>query len=174
MGWVLSGAYATTDYDAMDDFARYPELVWLNKHDWVPPWTLAAVCFLVGGWSGLVVGFFLSTIVLWHTTFLVNSVAHVFGRRRYDTHDTSRNSIIVALLTFGEGWHNNHHHYPRSARQGFFWWEVDVTYYVLRALGAIGIVHDLRQPTAAAKNARRLAVARVDAEPARRETVAVD
>src|SRR4051812_30137316 len=127
VGWVLSGAYGTTDYEAMDDFARYPELVWLNKHDWVPPWTLAALCFLIGGWSGLVVGFLLSTIVLWHITFLVNSLAHVFGRRRYETSDTSRNSALVAVLTLGEGWHNNHHHYPKSARQGFSWWEVDVT-----------------------------------------------
>ena len=103
----------------------------------------ASVSFLIGGWSGLFVGFFGSTVLLWHATFSVNSFAHVFGRRRYETNDTSRNSLGVALLTGGEGWHNNHHHYPKSARQGFYWWEIDVTYGVLRMLAWVGLVHDL-------------------------------
>jgi stearoyl-CoA desaturase (Delta-9 desaturase) len=111
----------------------------------------------VAGWSGLVVGFFASTVVLWHVTFSVNSLAHLFGRRRYETPDTSRNSWLVALLAFGEGWHNNHHHYPFSARQGFRWWEIDVTYGVLRALKLLGLVSDLRQPTASARRARLVA-----------------
>ncbi|MGZ8752099.1 MAG: acyl-CoA desaturase [Acidimicrobiia bacterium] len=146
VGWILCDRYGATKYDGIKDFARYPELVWLNKHDWIAPWSLAIVCYLIGGWSGLVVGFFWSTVLLWHATFTVNSVAHVFGRRRYDTTDTSRNSLLVALLTGGEGWHNNHHHYPSSARQGFFWWEIDATYYGLKALSWLGIVKDLRQP----------------------------
>jgi stearoyl-CoA desaturase (delta-9 desaturase) len=146
VGWILCDRYGPTKYDGIKDFARYPELVWLNKHDWIAPWSLAVVCYLIGGWSGLVVGFFWSTVLLWHATFTVNSVAHVFGRRRYDTTDTSRNSLLVALLTGGEGWHNNHHHYPSSARQGFFWWEIDVTYYGLKALSWVGIVKDLRRP----------------------------
>lgn len=146
VGWILCDRYSATKYEGIKDFARYPELVWLDKHDWIAPWSLAIACYLIGGWSGLVVGFFWSTVLLWHATFAVNSVAHVFGRRRYDTTDTSRNSLLVSLLTGGEGWHNNHHHYPSSARQGFFWWEIDATYYALLALSWVGIAKDLRVP----------------------------
>ena len=100
-------------------------------------------------------GFFVSTVALWHATFLVNSLAHVMGRRRFVTNDTSRNSAIIAALTMGEGWHNNHHHYPASARQGFYWWEYDVSYYVLRALAAVRVVHSVKVPNAKAlENAR--------------------
>jgi stearoyl-CoA desaturase (Delta-9 desaturase) len=144
VGWILCDRYGSTDREEIKDFARYPELVWLNRHDWIGPWALGFACWLIAGWSGLVVGFFLSTVLLWHSTFLVNSLAHVFGRRAYDTDDTSRNSLLVALLTGGEGWHNNHHRYPSAARQGFRWWQIDPTYYMLRALAAIGIVRDLR------------------------------
>jgi stearoyl-CoA desaturase (delta-9 desaturase) len=106
-------------------------------------------CFVIGGWSGLVVGFVWSTVLCWHATFTVNSLAHVFGRRRYATGDTSRNSAVIALITLGEGWHNNHHHHQASARQGFFWWEYDVTYYLLRAMSWVGLVHDLKVPSPA-------------------------
>ena len=102
--------------------------------------------YLVGGTTWLVWGFFISTTVLWHATFTINSLAHVWGRRRYDTADTSRNNLWLALLTMGEGWHNNHHHYMTSARQGFFWWEIDLSYYVLVALSWCGLVWDLHQP----------------------------
>jgi len=146
VGWFLSNRFKATNVDGIRDFARYPELRWLDRHDWVGPWALGIATFLVFGWSGLVVGFFTSTIFLWHGTFLVNSVAHVFGRRRYETDDTSRNSLLVALATGGEGWHNNHHHYPASARQGFFWWEIDPTWYGLRMLSWVGIVRGLRTP----------------------------
>src|SRR5439155_7814810 len=105
---------------------------------------LGVASYLIAGWSGLVIGFFLSTVLLWHGTFLVNSAAHLFGRRRYATQDTSRNSLIVALFTGGEGWHNNHHYYPASARQGFFWFEIDVSYYLLVMLSWLGVVWDLR------------------------------
>jgi stearoyl-CoA desaturase (delta-9 desaturase) len=160
VGWILSGEYGATDLDAIGDFAKYPELRFLNKYDWIGPWSLGVLAFLIGGWSGLFVGFFGSTVLLWHSTFAVNSFAHVFGRRRYDTNDTSRNSLGVALLTGGEGWHNNHHHYPLSARQGFYWWEIDVTYVVLRLLERVGLVHDLRQPTEATLAARRVPAGR--------------
>jgi stearoyl-CoA desaturase (delta-9 desaturase) len=160
VGWILSGEYGATDLDAIGDFAKYPELRFLNKYDWIGPWSLGVLAFLIGGWSGLFVGFFGSTVLLWHSTFAVNSFAHVFGRRRYDTNDTSRNSLGVALLTGGEGWHNNHHHYPLSARQGFYWWEIDVTYAVLRLLERVGLVHDLRQPTEATLAARRVPAGR--------------
>jgi stearoyl-CoA desaturase (Delta-9 desaturase) len=146
VGWFLSNRFKATNVDGIRDFARYPELRWLDRHDWVGPWSLGIVTFLVFGWSGLVVGFLTSTILLWHGTFLVNSVAHVFGRRRYETDDTSRNSLLVALATGGEGWHNNHHHYPASARQGFFWWEIDPTWYGLRILSWMGLVRGLRTP----------------------------
>ena len=131
------------------DFARFPELRWLNRHDWVGWVALAAGCYLIGGWAGLVVGFGLSTVLLWHGTFLVNSLAHVMGRRRFETSDTSRNSLLIALVTNGEGWHNNHHHYQASARQSFRWWEWDPTYYALWLLARVGIVRDLKTPTPA-------------------------
>ena len=148
VGWIMADRWSDTDMEAIGDFAKFPELRFLNRHDWIGPWMLGIASFLVGGWSGLVVGFFASTVLLWHGTFAVNSLAHVFGRRRYATGDTSRNSLLIALFTGGEGWHNNHHHFPVSARQGFFWWEVDPTYYVLRAMSFAGLVHDLRRPPA--------------------------
>lgn len=148
VGWILCDKFNDTDLDSIKDFAKYPELRFLNKHDWIPPWTLGVTCYLVGGWPGLFVGFFLSNVLLWNATFTVNSLAHVFGRRRYETTDTSRNSLLIALITGGEGWHNNHHHYQASARQGFFWWEVDLTYYMLKLLSFVGIVKGLKQPPA--------------------------
>ena len=146
VGWILCDKYKGYDPERIRDFQKFPELVFISKRDWIAPWALGIACFLIGGWSGLVVGFFASTVLLWHTTFLVNSAAHVFGRRRYDTDDTSRNSLLIALVTGGEGWHNNHHHYQASARQGFFWWEIDTTYYGLKVLSWLGIVKDLRKP----------------------------
>jgi stearoyl-CoA desaturase (delta-9 desaturase) len=156
VGWILADRHGPTDLDGIRDFAKFPELRFLNKHDWIGPWSVGILSFLIAGWSGLVVGFFCSTIVLWHATFTVNSLAHVFGRRRYATTDTSRNSLLIALITGGEGWHNNHHHYQASARQGFFWWEIDMTYYGLRALSLVGIVRELKQPTAAVKAGPRV------------------
>jgi stearoyl-CoA desaturase (delta-9 desaturase) len=156
IGWLLSGRFGGTDLENIDDFAKFPELRWINRFDWLGPWTLGLLSFLIAGWSGLVIGFFASTVVLWHTTFSVNSFAHLFGRRRYATADTSRNSLPVALLTFGEGWHNNHHHYPASARQGFAWYELDISYLLLRLLALVGIVHDLRKPPAKARSAKRV------------------
>jgi len=146
VGWILCDKYKSVDYSDIRDLARYPELRFIDRHYWIGPAALFAGCLLAGGYRGVLVGFFLSTVLLWHATFAVNSVAHLFGRRRYETNDTSRNSLVVALVTNGEGWHNNHHHYPTSARQGFFWWEVDVSYYLLCGLAAAGLVHDLRTP----------------------------
>jgi stearoyl-CoA desaturase (delta-9 desaturase) len=148
-GWVFDSRCEGTPIEAMRDFADYPELVWLNKYHWVPPLVLAVACYAIGGLAGLVWGFAVSTTLLWHATYSVNSLAHLWGSRRYQTDDTSRNNLLIALLTFGEGWHNNHHYYQASARNGFFWWEVDVTWYVLKALAALGIVRELRVPTPA-------------------------
>jgi stearoyl-CoA desaturase (delta-9 desaturase) len=160
VGWILCDAYNEADRNQIRDFAKYPELRFIDKHDWIGPWTLGVICFAIGGWSSLLIGFFASTVLLWHVTFTVNSVAHVFGRRAYETDDTSRNTLLVALATGGEGWHNNHHRYPWSARQGFRWWQVDATYYVLRALSCVGIVHDLRPVPAAVITEARVARAR--------------
>ena len=144
VGWILCDKYNETETHMIRDFAKYPEIRFLNKHNWIGPWSMGIFCFLVGGWSGLFFGFFGSTVLLWHGTFTVNSLAHVFGRRRYDTTDTSRNSMLIALWTGGEGWHNNHHRYQYSARQSHHWWQIDMTYYGLYALSKIGIVRDLR------------------------------
>ena len=146
VGWILSDSYERTELQLIRDFAKYPELCWLDRNHWVPPTTLAVSLFLLGGWGALVWGFFLSTVLLWHGSFTVNSLAHLFGRRRYATTDTSRNNWWLALITLGEGWHNNHHFYMASVRQGFFWWELDVTFYVLKVLSWVRIVWDLRVP----------------------------
>jgi stearoyl-CoA desaturase (delta-9 desaturase) len=148
VGWILSTRYKQTDLGNIADFAKYPELRLVERYQWVGPWALGVACFLIGGWGGLLVGFFLSTVLLWHGTFLVNSMAHIVGRRRYATPDTSRNSFIVAVITGGEGWHNNHHYLPASVRQGFRWWEYDPTWYTLRALAALHLVRDLKRPPA--------------------------
>ena len=157
VGWILCDRYGVVDYkEKIADFNRYPELRFLDKWNIVPPFALAIGCYLLGGWAGLIVGFFWSTVILWHATFTVNSLAHVVGWRRYATADTSRNSLVIALYTGGEGWHNNHHYRPSSARQGFYWWEIDTSYYTLRALNLVGLVHDLKRPTQHHKVASRI------------------
>ncbi len=144
--WILSRRYAATEDARVKDLAKYPELVWLDKWWWVPPTALGVTLFLVGGWFALVWGFLVSTVLLWHGTFTINSLTHIFGSRRYPTTDNSRNNPLLAAITLGEGWHNNHHYYQRSTRQGFFWWEVDPTYIVLRMMAALGLVWDLHEP----------------------------
>jgi len=148
MGWFFTNTHRATDLAAVPDLAKYPELVWLDRHPYLPAIVTALAVWLLAGWSGLIVGFFWSTVALWHATFSINSLAHVIGRQRYVTGDYSRNSLWLALLTFGEGWHNNHHHYQSAARQGFRWYEVDVSFYLLKALAAAGLVWDLRSPPA--------------------------
>jgi stearoyl-CoA desaturase (Delta-9 desaturase) len=143
IGWILCDKHKGWDPDSIKDFNKFPELRFLTKHDWIPVWTVGIASYFIAGWPGLIVGFFWSTVLLWHGTFTVNSLAHVMGRRRYATTDTSRNSALIAAWTGGEGWHNNHHHYQVSARNGFFWWEYDVTYYGLKALSFVGLVWDL-------------------------------
>ena len=174
MGWFHAWRHQPTNYGAVRDFARYPELRLLDRLDFVIPLSLGAGLYGFGEWlrvaqpalgtTGLqmfVWGFVLSTVAVYHVTYSINSFAHLFGSRRFETRDDSRNNWILALLTFGEGWHNNHHHYPNSARQGFYWWEIDVTYSILFALTRLGIVWDL-QPVPD----RVLAAGRVRATPA--------
>jgi stearoyl-CoA desaturase (Delta-9 desaturase) len=146
VGWILSRRHHLTKTARVKDFARFPELRFVDRFHLLFPAALATGLFLAGGWPALLWGFFVSTAVLWHATFAINSLAHVLGRRRYATGDDSRNSLALALVTFGEGWHNNHHFYPSAAKQGFFWWELDLSYLALRALGALRLVSELRTP----------------------------
>jgi stearoyl-CoA desaturase (delta-9 desaturase) len=157
MGWFLTPRAFHTDWSVIPDLRRYAELRWLDRFDSVLPALLASALYLLGRWleaahpqlhtSGaqlLIWGFFVSTVLLFHATVTINSLAHRFGTRRYDTADNSRNNCLLALITFGEGWHNNHHHFPGAARQGLRWWELDFTYYLLRLLAACGLVWDLK------------------------------
>ena len=144
--WILSRRYTGTDESKIRDFAKYPELRWLNKYHLVPPVLFAVTLAVLGGMPALFWGFFVSTVLLWHGTFLVNSLNHVWGSRRYATTDTSRNNAFIALFTMGEGWHNNHHHFMSSANQGFFWWELDPSYYLIRLFQATGLIWDVRTP----------------------------
>jgi stearoyl-CoA desaturase (Delta-9 desaturase) len=164
MGWFLTREGFRTDERGVRDLARFPELRLLDRFDILVPVLLALGLYLLGahladsaphlGTNGpqlLVWGFFVSTVVLFHATVTINSLAHRFGSRRFDTRDDSRNNWLLALITFGEGWHNNHHHFPGSARQGFRWWEIDLTYYLLRLLALCGIVWDLKPVPAGLK-----------------------
>lgn len=157
MGWFASSKNFPTDYGRVRDLARFSELVFLNRFDSLMPVIFAGSLYGLGallerrapglGTNGpqlLVWGFFISTVVLFHCTCSINSLAHVFGRKRFATSDDSRNSLLLALVTLGEGWHNNHHHYMHSTRQGFYWWEIDLTYYALKLLERCGIIWDLR------------------------------
>jgi len=154
MGWFLAKKNFLTDRKVVRDLIKFKELVLIDRFDWLPPVLLLLSLFLIGeylsltsGISGLnmvIWGFCVSTILVYHCTFAVNSIAHLWGTQRYNTKEESKNNFFVALLTFGEGWHNNHHHYPGSIRQGFYWWEVDLTYYALRFLSFLGIVYNLR------------------------------
>ena len=160
VGWIVGPDFKETDYKVIGDYAKYPELMWLNKHYLIPPIVLALGVMALGGWvnggsilmmftsagfSSLFIGFFLSTVILYHGTFSINSIMHKFGKPRYETGEESKNNLLLALLTLGEGWHNNHHYYEVASRQGFFWWEIDITYYILRGLGAVGLIWDLKE-----------------------------
>jgi stearoyl-CoA desaturase (delta-9 desaturase) len=159
VGWIVGPDYKETDFKTIGDYAKYPELVWLNKHYLVPPTALALVVMALGGivdggsitmmfskvgFSALFIGFFLSTVITYHGTFSINSIMHKFGNQRYKTGDESKNSVWLALLTLGEGWHNNHHYYEVASRQGFFWWEIDITWYILKIFSWFGLIWDLK------------------------------
>ena len=154
--WITSRQHFATDEDAVGDLARYKELRFLNRFDFLVPTLFATALYALGsylettmpqlGTSGpqlLIWGFFISTIALFHATCTINSLAHQFGRRRYATGEHSRNNWFLALITFGEGWHNNHHFCPGACRQGFYWWEIDLTYYGLKVLSWLGLIWDL-------------------------------
>ncbi len=157
IGWLTSARHFATRWPYVKDWMGYPELRFLNRFDTLVPLLLACGLYALGavleraapelatnGAQMLVWGFFISTTVLFHATVTINSLDHMFGSRRYPTPDASRNNALLAVITLGEGWHNNHHHYAVSARQGFFWWEIDITYLLLRLLSLLGVVRDLR------------------------------
>ncbi len=146
VGWIFDRRHRQTDLTQVEDLARYPELRFLHRYELLPAIVVGVACFLIAGWPGVVVGFLWSTVLLYHSTFCINSLAHLHGKARYVTGDGSRNNWVLAFFTMGEGWHNNHHAYQSSARQGFRWWEVDATYYILRSLTWLGVVWDLKTP----------------------------
>jgi stearoyl-CoA desaturase (delta-9 desaturase) len=152
-GWVMAKKHEDTRTELVKDLARYPELRFLNKHWWLPPVIGLVGLFAVGGLPWVIWGGLISTIVLFHGTFTINSLSHVFGKRRYLTTDTSRNNWVLALITCGEGWHNNHHYHQNTANQGWFWWEVDTSYYLLRVLQGLGLVWKLKTPEAQTRDA---------------------
>ncbi len=156
VGWILAPDYEKTQWQYIQDLAKYPELRWINRWHLIPATTYALALLWLGGWTAVVWGFVVSTVLLWHGTFTINSLSHVIGSRRYQTTDTSRNNAILAFITLGEGWHNNHHAYMSSANQGFFWWEFDVSYYILRVMAWIGVAHDLRKPPLKNLESRRI------------------
>ena len=186
-GWFLTPKALKTDLRVIPDFAKYPELRFLDRWDLAVPIALAVALFAFGwlvgygdpdsgvtGMQILVWGFFVSTVAVYHVTYLVNSATHLIGTRRYETKDDSRNSLIVALLTFGEGWHNNHHYYPNSTRQGFYWWEIDITYYGLQFMNMLGLVWDLKAVPQRILEPKKKPVPQIAADPVKVEPVTVN
>jgi stearoyl-CoA desaturase (delta-9 desaturase) len=171
LGWFLTIKGFAPDFRLVRDLRQFPELRWLDRFDIAVPLLLAALMFALGimlhhvapqlhtsGAQMLVWGFFVSTVLCWHATYTINSLSHAIGRQRYRTGDSSRNNWLLAILTLGEGWHNNHHHYPNSARQGFYWWEYDLTFYVLKLMSWTGLIWDLKTVPVAVRDhsSRRL------------------
>lgn len=157
-GWIVAYENKRTRTEYIKDWIKFPELVFLDKWGMAVPILSAALIWGLGEWLGhyapelqtnglqlFLWGFVVSTVACSNATFSINSIDHMFGSRRYETPDTSRNNLLMAILTLGEGWHNNHHHYAVTARAGFYWWEVDITYYLLVVLSWLGIVKNLRR-----------------------------
>jgi stearoyl-CoA desaturase (Delta-9 desaturase) len=147
IGWFLNDARhdkLAPGNPVIRDFSKAPEIVFLERYYFLPPLVLATAMFAIGGLSWLVWGFCLPTMTLAHATFAINTVNHMFGTRRFETVDESRNNPITAFFAVGEGWHNNHHRYQRAARNGFYWWEFDPTWYVIRAMAAVGLAWDVQ------------------------------
>lgn len=157
IGWVLSPEFLNARTDLVKDLMKFPEIRWLDRFNIFPPVLLAVTTYFLGvwlaanypglhtnGWQMLTWGFFISTVLLYHGTFCINSFTHLWGSRRFKTSDHSRNNLLLALITLGEGWHNNHHRYPGSESQGFYWWEIDISHYILKVLSWFGIVWDIR------------------------------
>jgi len=175
MGWFLSDEFRATNHSAIRDLERYPELRLLNHGAmmFVPGISYAVICYLVAGTFGLAYGAFLPLVLIWHGTYSINSLAHMIGKKTYDAGDESKNSLGLAIVTMGEGWHNNHHYYQRSCRQGFHWYQIDLTYYILWVLSKVGIVWDIHNAPAHVVEGRpndkrqALSAQARDAKPAR-------
>ena len=157
MGWLLSRKYAKTNEEVVKDLTKFPELMWINKNHGLAPFILAGAIYLFGaflqnaapglhtnGLQMLTWGFFTSTTLLYHGTFCINSLSHLIGKKRFETGDDSKNSFMLSIVTLGEGWHNNHHRFPYSESQGIYWWEVDITHYILKAFSWVGLVWDIQ------------------------------
>lgn len=156
IGWIMCRKYDQPRLDLVKDLAAYPELRFLDNYYLLPPTVLGIICYFMGGTSMLFGGFFLSTLLLYHGTFFINSLTHLWGKRRFVTNDSSRNSFLLALITCGEGWHNNHHYFPASVRQGFFWWEIDISYYILSIIKWVRLVKKFTLPTSFILQKKRL------------------
>ncbi len=163
LGWFVADKYLTCNRSLIKDFLKYPELILLSRYELYIPLILALLLFMLGqilqyyfptlatsGLQMLVWGYFISTVLLFHATSSVNTLAHYFGSKRFNTKDNSRNNLFVALISLGEGWHNNHHYYPISVRHGFYWYEIDITYYLLKLLEKMGLIWDLHYPSKSA------------------------
>jgi stearoyl-CoA desaturase (Delta-9 desaturase) len=159
IGWILSPQFLEPRLELVKDLTAFPELRWIERFNLIPPVLLGVFTFFLGvalnawfpslgtnGLQMLVWGFFISTVLVYHGTFCINSFTHLIGKRRFKTTDSSRNNLILALITLGEGWHNNHHYYPGSEKQGFYWWEIDISHYILKCLSLFGLVWNLRVP----------------------------
>lgn len=168
MTWFLNKKHFPTQHQRVKDLNQYPELRFLDRYDILPPILYAVVILLIGiyietahpelgasRWQILIWGFFISTILLSHITFCINSLAHKLGTQRFNTGDDSRNNFVLAILTLGEGWHNNHHQYPGSIKQGVRWWEIDISYYILKLFEKLGLIWDLRYAPASHENAAK-------------------
>ena len=156
IGWIMSDDHEETLWEQIPDLAKFPELRFLNTYHLLPPTLYGTAMFLAFGWAGFFWGFVLSTVLLWHGTFTINSLSHVYGSVRYQTTDTSKNNFFLAMLTLGEGWHNNHHTYMSSTNNGFFWWEIDPTYYVIKTLSWLRVTSSLRKPPLHLLEAKRV------------------
>jgi stearoyl-CoA desaturase (delta-9 desaturase) len=170
IGWVMCKKYVTPQYERVGDLTKYPELMFLDRFSVVAPLCLGLTMYGIGhwlsvahpalgttGWQMVMWGFFVSTVMTYHATFCINSLTHIFGTRRFKTKDHSRNNFWLALLTFGEGWHNNHHRYPIATRQGLYWWEIDLTWYILSLFQKLGIIWDMNtHPQSLYEEAERL------------------
>jgi stearoyl-CoA desaturase (delta-9 desaturase) len=146
VGWIMSDKYVETRWNRIKDFAKFPELKWLNRN-WMGVFIVwCLIVRLLLGFDYLVWGCFIATLLGWHMTFCVNSLLHVWGKKVYPTKDESRNNFILAIPTLGEAWHSNHHYFPSSIRQGFHWYQIDLTYYVLWAMEKLGLIWDVVRP----------------------------
>jgi stearoyl-CoA desaturase (delta-9 desaturase) len=167
MGWLFVNDLTHPDTEVVRDLATYPELVWLDRLWMIPGLLLAAACFAIAGWGGLVYGYCLSVVFTFQVTFAVNSIGHLWGPQRFATGEGSRNNWVLGYLAMGDGWHNNHHRAPTSARHGFAWYEFDQSYMVIKLLARLGLVWDVKQPPAsimkmASENSPQLHVPDVD------------